>query len=344
MLCLSSFVLSLQFNLITSTTSVESLFKIISARAPDAFVFQFHSPNFDFRFIQICYPCRLLMFAPNYKAQVPQATLVSRYTQPSHLIFSHYNPRRLSALFRLTHYQIKILTTIYLHYLEEQHELIPVLRNFAQFRLPTITVIIEWTQQGTELLVDAYYILEEVGCGRRNCANSLKFVGDNAFLNFVSPGAFHRTYFRKGGGRHAYALPKVRPEYFFYSNKFKNPYFCSSFVGTARNNKIAAMCNYQIMAVIELSRVHNISFHVTKRVDSEGEVLDTHVGVKAFNNQFYGGSAATYVLYCKTTKLEDAVSYQVWTDAFAWTTWLLIGSVILVCAAAFSGTKVLSLN
>lgn len=59
---LASLVFIFWLKLVISDTSVESIIKLISLHAPDMYVLQFHSPNFDLKSLQACFPCRFAVY------------------------------------------------------------------------------------------------------------------------------------------------------------------------------------------------------------------------------------------------------------------------------------------
>lgn len=352
LLSLTALVFVFRIKLVISNESVEALINLVSGEAPDAFVFQFHSPKIDLKVLQTCFPCRCIVFSESHQSRMPRSALTSRYTQPSYLIFSRYSLAHISSMFNVTYHQGEMVSTVYLRYLHEHDDLNSVLQSLTEFVLPYINVIILELVTKDNLSVRKYfryYIAVATGCDGVNCMEFVRIDTQNFLRHIKAPVLIHKACFQQGNGRNVPALVTVNLSYFYYSWMYKDPSVCASFAGTAKDNKIAQMCNYQIMVITELARIHNISFHVLKRRDFQiekyPEFLLTYVGVHADHiSHFFAGSGANYVFYCKTTNVGSLLNYRVWTDAFPWPVWVLVILASLILMLVFSGTKIFSMG
>lgn len=230
------------------------------------------------------------------------------------------------------------------------------LRNTYNFALFTTTIYLVYYYHAMFLpSIEMYTPATKIMITRRFTAFGMVDVGFVICNQFCKPTSYnmqhptvihqtlhntmqlHKFLFRTGNGRQAHAHRIGIHLYYSMVHKTSR-YLCSEIVGTAKLNKIAMFCDDNILAVIQLAKLHNMSIELLGPEDPfEGDVstqLLNQYSVLAKRTP----SKRTYRMISESTYSRDAywslincklkfaeANYKLWLNGYPQELWIILG-------------------
>lgn len=300
----------------------------------------FTSRNVPFNLYSSCFPCTFV-FSEDINHNTLVEPIITRYTQLNNIIIVHNGTNKIFNLSLRTTWKFSLLlNTVYFIY----HRFQVQMRKFYRLQ-PATKILIRKAKVNSRI--------HEMVC--IDCEGYCNFAPQILSFNFltraINPPALHKSLLWNGNGRLVYAFGiggKVYLERF----KGRDQFICRKYVGTGLFIAISALCDSDLLSVLYLAGIHNISIKLLNYYNSpeDKEIImnnkqfvfsygmksgDEKLGVGSLSAHAESGSAHWSLAYCTIHAGLSNDGYKLWTEAFQWYAWLLLITIILLIGIVY---------